>query len=355
MSFDADLDEAVRGVARLDEAVASDARAALDAKTKPRRSLGRLEDLATQIASVRGSVRPAPLEPVVVVAAGDHGVAHEGVSAYPQEVTGQMLGELRHGRRCGRRALPERGGAARRRGRGRRLAPELSGPAEPLARSRHRQRRRRAGHGATRRGGRARSRCMRSAASSPTRARASSHSGRWASATRPSPRRSRARCSAAIRPSPAAGGRAWTTRCRSQGRRRPPDARRESASGRRPARHARRRRRLRARGARGRRAGRCAAGVRSCCSTGSSRASRRSSPRGSRRPSGATSSPRTAHRSPAMRSSSRRSGSSRSSTSSCAWARAVGRRWRCRCSSGARAVLVEMATFADAGVTDTGR
>ena len=97
MSFDADLDEAVRGVTPLDEAVARDARAALDAKTKPRRSLGRLEDLAAQIASVRGSARPTPLEPVIVVAAGDHGVAHEGVSAYPQAVTGQMLANFATG------------------------------------------------------------------------------------------------------------------------------------------------------------------------------------------------------------------------------------------------------------------
>ncbi len=122
VSVDAALDDAVRGVAPLDPAVERDARAALDAKTKPRRSLGRLEDLATQIASVRGSMRPAPLDPVVVVAAGDHGVAHEGVSAYPQEVTGQMLANFATRWRGGRRPLPERGRAARDRGRGRGLA-----------------------------------------------------------------------------------------------------------------------------------------------------------------------------------------------------------------------------------------
>jgi nicotinate-nucleotide--dimethylbenzimidazole phosphoribosyltransferase len=91
------LEDAVGAVAPLDSAVERDARAELDAKTKPRRSLGRLEDLATQIASVHGSVRPDPLDPVVVVAAGDHGVAHEGVSAYPQEVTGQMLANFATG------------------------------------------------------------------------------------------------------------------------------------------------------------------------------------------------------------------------------------------------------------------
>jgi len=96
-SRDALLDDVVRDVLPLHPAIARDAAAALDAKTKPRGSLGRLEELAVQIACVRGTVRPAPLEPAVVVAAGDHGVAREGVSAYPQEVTGQMLATFASG------------------------------------------------------------------------------------------------------------------------------------------------------------------------------------------------------------------------------------------------------------------
>jgi nicotinate-nucleotide--dimethylbenzimidazole phosphoribosyltransferase len=92
-----ELDELVRGVAPLDPAVARAAQVALDAKTKPRGSLGRLEWLATKIASICGSVTPAALAPVVVVAAGDHGVAREGVSAYPQEVTSQMLANFAAG------------------------------------------------------------------------------------------------------------------------------------------------------------------------------------------------------------------------------------------------------------------
>jgi nicotinate-nucleotide--dimethylbenzimidazole phosphoribosyltransferase len=67
-----------------------EARRAFDAKTKPRGSLGRLEDLGCRIAGIRGFV-PERLEAVVVVAAGDHGVAAEGVSAYPPEVTRQMV------------------------------------------------------------------------------------------------------------------------------------------------------------------------------------------------------------------------------------------------------------------------
>lgn len=91
------LGELARAVVAADERVARDARAALDAKTKPRGSLGRLEDLAVRIAMVRGDVQPAPLAPIVVVAAADHGVAVEGVSAYPREVTGQMLANFRAG------------------------------------------------------------------------------------------------------------------------------------------------------------------------------------------------------------------------------------------------------------------
>jgi nicotinate-nucleotide--dimethylbenzimidazole phosphoribosyltransferase len=58
---------------------------------KPPGSLGRLEELAVWVAGVTGRERPAP-RTRVVVAAADHGVAAEGVSAFPQEVTGQMLG-----------------------------------------------------------------------------------------------------------------------------------------------------------------------------------------------------------------------------------------------------------------------
>jgi nicotinate-nucleotide--dimethylbenzimidazole phosphoribosyltransferase len=71
--------------------VAAETARLLDAKTKPPGSLGRLEDLACRIAAIRGSVPEEALEPAIVVAAADHGVAARGVSAYPQEVTAQML------------------------------------------------------------------------------------------------------------------------------------------------------------------------------------------------------------------------------------------------------------------------
>ncbi len=91
-----------------------DARRAYDAKTKPRGSLGRLEDLGCRLAEIRGFV-PERLDAAIVVAAGDHGVAAEGVSAYPQEVTAQMVANFAAGgaainvlaRRAGARLLIE--------------------------------------------------------------------------------------------------------------------------------------------------------------------------------------------------------------------------------------------------------
>lgn len=69
----------------------------LDAKTKPPGSLGRIEELACRLAAIRGEVPVGPLAPAIVVAAADHGVVDEGVSAYPQEVTGQMLANFAAG------------------------------------------------------------------------------------------------------------------------------------------------------------------------------------------------------------------------------------------------------------------
>ncbi len=60
--------------------------------TKPAGSLGRLEELGVWIASCQGVCPPRPFSrPRVVVFAGDHGIAGAGVSAYPSEVTGQMI------------------------------------------------------------------------------------------------------------------------------------------------------------------------------------------------------------------------------------------------------------------------
>jgi nicotinate-nucleotide--dimethylbenzimidazole phosphoribosyltransferase len=67
------------------------ARAHQDRLTKPPGSLGRLEDLAVQLAGAQRRPIPVLDHTVVVVMAADHGVAAEGVSPYPQVVTGQMV------------------------------------------------------------------------------------------------------------------------------------------------------------------------------------------------------------------------------------------------------------------------
>ena len=59
--------------------------------TKPAGSLGRLEELSIQIAGITGKNIPTIKDKVIIIMAGDHGVVAEGVSAYPQEVTPQMV------------------------------------------------------------------------------------------------------------------------------------------------------------------------------------------------------------------------------------------------------------------------
>ncbi|HUH67461.1 MAG TPA: nicotinate-nucleotide--dimethylbenzimidazole phosphoribosyltransferase [Mycobacterium sp.] len=78
-----------------DAGAAAAARARQDTLTKPRGALGRLEDLSVWIASCQGQCPPRQFERArVVVFAGDHGVARSGVSAYPPEVTAQMVANI---------------------------------------------------------------------------------------------------------------------------------------------------------------------------------------------------------------------------------------------------------------------
>lgn len=63
----------------------------LDNLTKPQGSLGRLEELAKQICGITGKENPRLNNKVIFTLAGDHGVTDEGVSAYPREVTAQMV------------------------------------------------------------------------------------------------------------------------------------------------------------------------------------------------------------------------------------------------------------------------
>ena len=85
------LNEITRGIGPLDQAAIQAARARQDVLTKPHGSLGRLEEISMQLAGITGNSMPQVREKVVVIMAGDHGVVEEGVSAYPQEVTAQMV------------------------------------------------------------------------------------------------------------------------------------------------------------------------------------------------------------------------------------------------------------------------
>ena len=74
-----------------DAALRARVQAALDAKTKPLGALGRLEPLALQLALIQRRERPRLHAPQLVVFAADHGIAAQGVSAYPAAVTRQMV------------------------------------------------------------------------------------------------------------------------------------------------------------------------------------------------------------------------------------------------------------------------
>ena len=87
----AQLDAVLNAIAPVDLGLESAARAHLDNLTKPRGSLGRLEDLAARLVCIQGGGKPAADPARIYTVAGDHGVAAEGVSLFPQEVTRQMV------------------------------------------------------------------------------------------------------------------------------------------------------------------------------------------------------------------------------------------------------------------------
>jgi nicotinate-nucleotide--dimethylbenzimidazole phosphoribosyltransferase len=85
------LQATIDRIGPLDAAARAAAIEHLDQLTKPRGSLGRLEELVIQLAGITGEPAPTLDRRAIVVAAADHGVTAQGVSAYPSEVTAQMV------------------------------------------------------------------------------------------------------------------------------------------------------------------------------------------------------------------------------------------------------------------------
>lgn len=85
------LTETVARIQPVDQAVLAEAQRLLDNKTKPLGSLGRLEEFARRFAAITGNLSPATAHKVIYTFAGDHGVVEEGISAFPKEVTPQMV------------------------------------------------------------------------------------------------------------------------------------------------------------------------------------------------------------------------------------------------------------------------
>jgi nicotinate-nucleotide--dimethylbenzimidazole phosphoribosyltransferase len=85
------INQTIAGIKPLDEKAMAEAQMRQDNLTKPQGSWGQLESLSIQIAGIKGNPRPQIAHKVIFTLAGDHGVTKEGVSAYPSEVTPQMV------------------------------------------------------------------------------------------------------------------------------------------------------------------------------------------------------------------------------------------------------------------------
>jgi nicotinate-nucleotide--dimethylbenzimidazole phosphoribosyltransferase len=85
------LTETISAIKPLDGSYLQEAQRRLDNLTKPRGSLGRLEDFAKRIVAIKEDLRPRMDRKRIVTFAGDHGIADDGISAFPKEVTSQMV------------------------------------------------------------------------------------------------------------------------------------------------------------------------------------------------------------------------------------------------------------------------
>ncbi len=85
------IEETIKEIGPIDEKLIEEAQERLDRLTKPKGSLGRLEELAKKVVGITGEKDPSLKNKVIFTMAGDHGVVEEGVSVFPQEVTPQMV------------------------------------------------------------------------------------------------------------------------------------------------------------------------------------------------------------------------------------------------------------------------
>lgn len=91
MTTNSELQELLGGIPSADPQMMKRAGIRQARLTKPPGSLGRLEEISVRLAGIFGSTRPAITSKSLVIAAGDHGVVAQGVTAYPSEITGQMV------------------------------------------------------------------------------------------------------------------------------------------------------------------------------------------------------------------------------------------------------------------------
>jgi nicotinate-nucleotide--dimethylbenzimidazole phosphoribosyltransferase len=92
-----ELQQLLHRIQPVDKSISAAARAHLDDLTKPRGSLGRLEEIALKYVLAKGSLKPVLSKKKICCFAADHGVAAEGVSAFPAEVTPQMVYNMLNG------------------------------------------------------------------------------------------------------------------------------------------------------------------------------------------------------------------------------------------------------------------
>ena len=85
------LEAIIKGIKPIDREWVDKARARTEQLLMPTRALGRLHDISERLCGIQKTLAPAIEHKAVLVMAGDHGVVEEGVSAYPQEVTGGMV------------------------------------------------------------------------------------------------------------------------------------------------------------------------------------------------------------------------------------------------------------------------